>query len=275
MLDNFIFEDHHGRRFVGRENGVYLNYNDLRDYSWSYDTINGRIARFYQGLTSRTIPLIIHGNTDAEAIAVKNRLMELAESDIESRLPGKIIIGEYYTNGYITESKKKNYLISKRYCEIDLTWVSEKPTWYREQVYKFTTGSDTPTSFGGIDYPYDYSYDYGQRMSGRSIFCDSVGDNAFRIKIYGTAINPTIIIGGHIYSVEGVVGMGENLVIDGLNKTITLTTATGNKVNWFDKRGRENYIFEPIPPGAHMVNYNGTVAFDLTIIEKRREPKWT
>lgn len=275
MLDNFIYEDHHGRSFIGLDNGVYLNYNTLRDYAWSYETINGRISRFYQGVTSRTIPLVVCCDSEAEAVAVKNRLLELAEADVVARLPGKIHIGDYYISGYITGSKKSKYLITKRFCEVDLTLVSEDPTWYREHSYQFVSGGDSTTSYGGFDYAYDYAYDYGQRMSGRSISCDSVGDNAFRIKIYGVAINPTIIIGGHIYSVECTVGIGENLVIDGLNKTITLTTATGAKVNWFDKRGRENYIFQPIPSGVHMVNYNSAAAFDLTIIEKRREPKWT
>jgi hypothetical protein len=275
LLEHFIYEDHYGRRFNGLEQGVYLNYNDLRDYSWGYDTINSRISRFYQDITKRTIPLVICCGSDAEAIAAKNRLLELAEADIEARLPGKVRIGEYYTNGYITGSKKSNYLITKRYCTIELTLTSEDPAWYREHAHYFGVESSLTATTGGTDYPYDYPYDYAQRIAAKTISCDSVGDNAFRLTIYGSAINPAVIIGGHSYKINGAIGMGEKVTIDSLNKTITLTTVNGTKVNWFDKRGRDNYIFEPIPPGNHPVSYNGSFTFDLTIIEKRREPKWT
>ena len=275
MLEHFIYEDHHGRQFDGLKHGVYLNYNDLRDYSWSYDTINSRISRFYQGITKRTIPLVVCCTSDEEAVKAKNRLLELAETDIEAKLPGKIRIGEYYTTGYITGSQKSNYLISKRICEIKLTLTSEDPAWYRERNYNFGSDGNSSAIMGGSDYPYDYRFDYAQRITGKTISCDSVGVNPLKITIYGAVNDPAIIIGGHTYKLNGSLGSGEYVVIDGLNKTITMTTANGTKVNWFDKRGRGSYIFEPIPAGNHTVAYSGSFMFDLTVIEKRREPKWT
>lgn len=137
MLDNFIFENHLGMRFVGLENGVYLNYSDLRNYSWDYDTINNRISRFYRPIKDRKIPLIVCCKSDEEAIEIKNRLFELAEMDVAAKLPGKIYIGDYYTTGYITASTKGEYLLSKRMCKIDLTLTSDDPAWYREDTYIF------------------------------------------------------------------------------------------------------------------------------------------
>lgn len=140
MLDKFIFENHLGQRFDGLANGVYLNYNDLRDYSWNYDTINDRIARFYRPIKNRKIPLVVHCKSDEEAVSVKNRLMELAETDIVAKIPGKVFVGDYYTNGYITASTKSNYLITKRLCNIELTLTSDDPAWYREETYVFPSG---------------------------------------------------------------------------------------------------------------------------------------
>lgn len=274
MPDNFIFENHLGQRFEGLPNGVYLNHSDLRDYSWSFDTINNRISRFYRGVTSRKIPLVVYCNSDAEAIAVKNRLHELAEADIEAKIPGKIFVGDYYTNGYITASVKSNYLLRKRYCRIELTLTSDDPAWYVEHLHPFFP--DTEGGFtGGLDYPFDYSYDYALSVNGRKIVCESVGSSAFRLLIYGEATNPTVVINGHTYTVNGTVAKGETLLIDSLKKTITLTTASGKKVNWFDKRGRENYIFEPLPAGQSTVVWSGAFGFDVTVVEKRSEPKWT
>ena len=137
MLEKFIFENHLGQRFEGLANGVYLNYNDLRDYAWSYDTINSKISRFFRPITSRKIPLVVKCASDDEATQVKNRLLELAETDIEAKLPGRIYVGEFYTNGYITASKKSEYLITKQLCKIELTLTSDDPAWYREQTYVF------------------------------------------------------------------------------------------------------------------------------------------
>lgn len=140
MLDNFILENHLGVRFDGLENGVYLNYNDLRDYSWNYETINSRSSRFFRPITERKIPLIVYCDSDAEAVKVKNRLMELTEADIEAVIPGKVIVGDYYTFGYITASKKSDYLTNKRYCKIELTLTSDDPSWYKEETYLFPVG---------------------------------------------------------------------------------------------------------------------------------------
>jgi len=275
MLDNFIYEDHIGRRFTGLDQHVYLNYNDLRNYSWSYDTINNRISRFYRGITDRKIPLVVCCKSDAEAIAVKNRLLDMAEVDIEANRPGKVYIGEYYTTGYITSSKKSNYLVSKRMCNIELTLTSDDPAWYREQRYPFAVGDDSVNAASGTDYPYKYPYDYAVSLTNRNIVCNSAGSNPFKLLIYGSAVNPTINIGGHTYTINGTIGAGETLLIDSLTKTITLTTATGTKVNWFDKRDRDSYIFQPIPAGQNTVSWNGSFGFDLTVIEKRSEPRWT
>ena len=274
MLDKFIFENHLGQRFEGLPNGVYLNYNDLRDYSWGFDTINNRISRFYRGITSRKIPLVVYCKSGDEAVSVMNRLHELAEADIVTKIPGKIFVGGYYTSGYITASKKNNYLIRRKYCKIELTLTSEDPAWYQERLYTFFP--DTESGFvGGFDYTFDYPYDYALSMNGRKIVCDSVGSSEFRLSIYGEATDPAVVVDGHTYKINGTISKGESLLIDSLTKTITLTTASGKKINWFDKRGREEYIFEPLTVGQSTVTWDGTFGFDLTVVEKRSEPKWT
>lgn len=279
MLENFIFENHLGQRFEGLANGVYINSNDLRNYKWSYDIINGKISRFYRTTANRKLPLTVVCKTDDEAVKVKNRLLEIAEVDIEAMLPGKIIVGDYYTLGYITESVKSDYMIKKRFCKIELTLTSDDPVWFREETYSFFFDgtSKTPGDNGATttDYPTEYPWDYAIPRNANCIVCDSVRDNAFKLKIYGAITNPTVTIGGQLYAVNGTVKERETLLIDSTTKTITMTRATGQKENWFDKRNRSSYVFEPIPPGQHLVVKNGSFGVELTVIEKRSEPKWT
>lgn len=278
MLENFIYENHLGQRFVGLENGVYINSNDLRNYQWSYDTINGRISRFYRQTTNRKLPLTVICKTGDEAVSAKNRLLDIAEADIEAMAPGKIIIGDYYTKGYITESAKSDYMINRRYCKINLTFTSENDNsmWYREETRAFIPGSGAREVIGdGKDYPYEYQYDYAAPQEVNRIVCNSIRASDFRLKIYGQVTNPAVTINRHTYAINGTVNQGETLLIDSIAKTITLTTAMGTKINWFDHRNRENYIFQPIPAGINNITRNGSFGFDLTVIEKRSEPKWT
>ena len=279
MLENFVFENHLGQRFEGLANGVYLRSNDLRNYAWDYDTINNRISRFFRSVTQKKLPLSVCCNTKEEADAVKNRLLDLAEAYIAAVLPGKVCVGDYYITGYITESKKSNYRIHGRYCDIDLVLTSATSTWNRETLYAFNGSNVTGPSGGsatdGLDYPFDYKYDYTTSTTTKQIAADSVRNSNFRLRIYGEATDPSVMINGHVYRVYGRIRPGETLVIDSLNKTIILTTATGSKINWFANRDRQSYVFEPIPAGMNSVLYNGAFKFDLTVIEERSEPRWT
>ena len=275
MLENFIYENHLGQRFVGLDHGVYLNENELRNYSWDYDVINNRISRFFRSVSSRKIPLLICCTTAAEANAVKNRLLDLAEADIDATLPGKIFVGEYYTTGFITESKKSDYRINGRFCAVDLVLTSQDPSWNRETVHVFgSTDEGAAASRSGFDFPFDYAYDYSVSTTSRQVVTDTIKNSKFKLRIYGEATDPAVMINGHAYKVNGRIRAGETLLVDSLNKTITLSTATGSKVNWFANRDRHSYIFEPIPPGVSNVIYNGAFKFDLTIIEERSEPRW-
>lgn len=276
MLDSFVYKNHLGRQFNGLPRGVYLNSNDLRNYTWKYDKLNEKISRLYRPLTKRKIPLIIKCDSDEEAIRAKNDLTELADADVIAMQQGRVYIGDYYTKGYITESKKSNFLNDQKCCNLELTLTSDDPAWYKEKEHFFhsETGSDIGIG-SGTDYPYDYPYDYALSTWGRQIVCDSIESNAFQLLIYGAVTNPTVIISGHAYTINGTVGAGERLLIDSLTKTITLITAAGNRVNYFDKRDRKSYIFEPVPAGMNTVSWNGEFTFNLTVIEKRSEPKWT
>lgn len=276
MLNEFIYEDHTGKRLVGLDYGVFLNNHELRDYAWNYDSINNRISRFYRSIKERKIPLVVASETEDVAFHVKTMLSDMAEADIAAKKPGKVYVNDCYTLGFITASKKSNFHLSKRLCEIELTLTSDDPSWYRETKTVFPANTEDTISTGsGTDYPYDYAYDYAGIMPGRKIPCDTLSSNEFRLVIYGRAYNPAITIGGHVYAINGTIGAGETLTIDSTAKTIILTTASGQQINWFDKRGRDSYIFEQIPSGNHSVTWNGAFGFDLTVIEKRSEPTWT
>ena len=84
MLDKFFYENNNGKRVVFGEGGLYANYNDLRDYEWSYSDDNNIIGGFYKEPVKKSLPVVIVKNSLAERIAVRNSLFEVFESDIST-----------------------------------------------------------------------------------------------------------------------------------------------------------------------------------------------
>ena len=272
LRDYFTYENHLGEVFY--DDRVYLNYTDLYNYSWSYDTLNSRISRFYRSVTERKLPLTIVAESGTDSWSIKNELTRIAEKDIVAKIPGKIWFGAFYTLGYITSSAISKYLVNIRFCKIDLTLTSDDPVWYLEHFHRFMPTPSTDVG-EGFDYPFGYPYEYSTKSkTTQNIECNSIIGNEFRITVYGSVSNPSIKIGGHEYSIDGTIGTGETLLIDSLSKKITLTSQTGQKLNWFDRRNCDNYIFEPIPSGINNVSWDGSFGFDLTVIEKWSDPLW-
>lgn len=284
MLEQLRFVNHINEEMLWGKNGIYVNYNDLHDYSWNYVSDNNRISSFSKGIVTKTVPIVILCDSDAEGLALKNRLLEVCEKDILAVQHGKLIIGDYYLKCFIKGSKKSNYLMRKGYMETTLSIVTDYPQWVKESTTSFradgrvTTGEQTTVvSSGGknLDFNRDFPYDYTSDMTNKSLNNTGFVGTNFKLIIYGAAVNPTVHIGGYTYQVNCSVGEGEYLTIDSLQQKIYLTKADGTTVNCFNKRNRASYIFERILPGQNTVTWDNTFGFDVVLLEERSEPRWT
>lgn len=124
------------------------------------------------------------------------------------------------------------------------------------------------------DYPFDYPFEYYTRLANDNVNNTGFTASNFKLIIYGACVSPSISIGGHTYKVNCSVGENEHLTIDSAEKKIYITSSTGEVVNKFNSRGREDYIFEKIKPGTHNVVWDGSFGFDVILLEERSEPKW-
>lgn len=253
--------------------GFYVNANDMRDYEWEVKTRSDKITGFKRGMTSKTLPVVVFSENEQDAINKKNRLFEEVEKDVISKQPGKVVIGDYYYKCFVVGSSKAKYVKDKRFAMFGLGLVSDEPFWVKESMHSFRkldNGEDE-----NLDYPYDYPYDYYSGSANQHIVNTFFAPVDFRMTIFGAVVNPSINIGGHVYKVNVTLSAGEYLTIDSAEKTIVLTQNNGTKVNKFDYRDRANYVFEPIPSGSSPVTWVGNFSFDITLLEKRSEPKWT
>ena len=274
MLEQLRYQNHLGEAFDFGKDGIFVNISELHDYSWSMTKKNNRIAALDYSVGTKKLPVVIICKTEAEGIAARNKLFEIAEKDVLALQHGKIYLDGYYLRCYVTKSAKKKYLYSKRYMEVTLTLTTDFPYWVKE-----TTVHYLPNERGGgsgfldfaFDYPYDFFSDTGNETLDNASF---VGAN-FRLDIFGACTNPTVYIAGHAYTVNCDVAENEHLTIDSSRKTITVTANDGTVRNVFSKRDRNSYIFEKIKPGNNSVTWPNSFGFDVTIYEERSEPKWT
>lgn len=271
MLDKIIYRNHNGKELKLGESDIYVNSNDLRDFSWDYTTKNNRISSFKRGVVKKTIPLIIKSNSEEQAIEIKNSLFELAEADVLTKEYGWIIIGDYYLRCFVTASKKSNYLIDKCMMNVSIEVTTDLPMWVSEKKFSFTNVSITSDLDSGIDYKHDCPFDYFKKTKNKLIENDNFASSDFEIIIYGSCENPEIIIGDYIYSVQASLLTGEYIVINSVTKKIYMVKNDGEKINMFHFRSKD--IFRKIPKGTSTLTWNG-FGFDITLLQERSEPKW-
>lgn len=284
MLDCFKYVNHVGEVLEFGKDGLFANYNDLRDYSWNYDANKNRIENFKKGVVNKTIPVVIVAKTEEEGLLKKNQLFEIFEKDVIAEQAGKIIFGEYYPDerridGYYMEcyvyaSQKSEYLLDKRVLTTTINIVSDTGNWFKETRHNFIYSASIDKSGRGYEYGYEYDYAMSSGNTNR-LKNEHFAPCHFVMKISGYAFEPSITIGDHIYKVHETIQNNEILTIDSKAKTIILTKSDGiQQVNLFSKRDRESYIFEKIPSGDLNVYWNSEFNFHITLYEERSEPKW-
>ena len=274
MLDKFFYENNNGKRVVFGEGGLYANYNDLRDYEWSYSDDNNIIGGFYKEPVKKSLPVVIVKNSLAERIAVRNSLFEVFESDILAGKKGRIYIGNWYLKCWITAIENSSYLMHRDFTKADLTVITDEPFWIKEEIFSYNAVNVSAS--GWIDFPFDLPIDLQSSNVGQNTLSNSqIFPAAFKITVYGPSSNPVMIkIGGHTYQVNVGLNSGENLVIDSMNKTITKVLQDRAETSVMRYRYKKESIFEEIQPGQNELIWSGDFGFDVLLYHKRSEPDW-
>lgn len=273
MLEKLKYVNHYGKTINFGENGIFVNYNDLRDFSWDFESYNNRISAFSRGITKKSLPVIICCSSESEGIQKRNELFELAEEDVLTEEHGKIMVGDYYLKCYVTGRKNSRYLIREGYLETTLTIVTDYPMWVKEDRTRFLPGIERTGT--DLEYPYDFAHDYSNSMNNKKLLLSALVPVDFELVIYGACADPTVMIAGHVYNVGVTLATGEYLVINSRTKKICRICTDGAVENVFHLRNRDSYIFQKIKPGSVSVIWSGLFGFDVTLYIERSEPEWT
>ena len=247
-------------------------------HKWKWDVnaiaqrFGERVTAFKRSATSYEATFTLLGPPD-ENQDMLNRLHEDFELDLWTMKPGRLIWGSYYIECFIIASDTSpdnNVAVNN-----PVTIYCPYPFWIRERTQSFHKQSSAQ---GGayLDYPYDYDYDYYIGDGGYAIWQTGIPFGCdLEMIIYGPADDPCIFANGYPYQINVTLGAGEYLILNSRKSTITHHKANGQNVNAFDLRDKEHSVFEPMPSGDITFSWSGTFGFDLTIYEKRSEPRWT
>lgn len=286
MLEKCYYINHLGEKIVfGPESGIYLNYNDLRDFSFAVTSNSNRIKSLSRTqIVAKKLPLVIAIDSEG-ADEIKNKLYETLAKDSVNNKYGRIYIGECYYQCFMTGNKKSDYLIKKGYLKIDLEMSTDRPYWVREIVSKDFDPDGIITNRVG------YAVVGYARVSGSpeeiipgTIFDDetkgaSITNTHFtecdcEIIVNGPAENPYIMIGANVYNIDVDVASGQQLKINTKTKEIKLINNTGAETNVFMYRNKEHDAFEKIKMGYNRVLWNGSYTITITLLEERDEALW-
>lgn len=269
MLEQIKYVNHLNEVYLFGENNVFVSENDLRNFAWVYDTYNLKVSNLRKQISTKKIPVKFLGSNRYTAM---NDLLTLTEKDIINEVYGKLYVGDWYIEGYFVGGQYSSYT-DNNVSELQLNFVTVSSAWIKPSLYNYRTdGYETES---GLGYPYGYPYAYRSRLNIKQIVNNFYKPANFKMIIYGPINNPQITIGGHAYSVNCAVSNNEYLAIDSIAKTIMLTKSDGSKVNKFNSRDVESYIFQPIPHGVSPMSTNSEFDFDITLLEERSVPVWT
>ena len=253
---------------------------NFHSYEWNEDAVETETGSTVYGFNKGpgTISLVwTFRGTLGERKRKIDDITNAFEHDIINLSPGRFWYGEYYIEGYVKKSSVKKSETWNNWTDVSTDIYCPYPFWIKEQTKSFYPDyRDSGEAYGFLDYPYDYPYDYSRPKKGaQNWIIDHFANCNFKMTIYGPCTNPRIIVNDHVYQVLDTLESSEYIIVESRNKTIYKYLSNGTVQNIFWKRGKDNSIFEPLPPGELLVNWNAEFGFDITAYMERSVPEWT
>lgn len=272
MMIAYINSD--GKRIDLQSKYIKISTANFHKFEFSWNGIGKvygeEVSEFKKAAYELPMKLLFYGSENRRERNLEE-FYELTAVDRERKTPGKLIWGKWYVKAYVMSENVYPGKDGETVNEIVLK--APFPFWIQEKRIVFPKFNGT--SFEGLNYPYDYPYEYSGVTKGQASFVnDDYTETHFQMIIYGPAVNPLILIGDNVYEVRANVLENEYLTIDSIEKTIIRTTREGIHINEFNNRGLRKSVFEKIPIGKQMVSWSGDYGIDLIMFARRSVPKW-
>jgi hypothetical protein len=200
----------------------------------------------------------------------KNKTFNTLDYDAMTNNMGRLYINEWYLPCFFKGVTSIAYE-DKNTFKGTLAFEAPKMEFLKETQYTLT-----PETAGGkgANYPYNIPFNYSaNKVFASKIENQEVSAADFVFEFTGEAESVVFAIGDTRYVVEARISSGDKFTLNTLDKTITKTN-NGQKIDLFGFAKDDVYIFTPVPPGEHIVTWEGGYTIDFTLIEHRRFPEW-
>lgn len=257
----------------------FVEKSGLYDFSWTlgyasrplYD--GGKVISRRRPNTVRELIVYVYADSDADFNNAVNSLADAIATDVEALSPGKLYVGSQYLSCFVSAGEKE---ISKdwRHCiRMTLSVFPQNPCWCSERAFTFTFSTESDEN--GLKYPKKYPYGYSSLTRNAAVVNDHYAPSPMIIKISGPCENPRFSIGGKAMGMDVTLAEGEYAVIDQVERTITKTSAQGEKINIFNSRLKNGSIFSYAPSGTSFIECGKELNISVTLVKQRSEPLWS
>lgn len=247
----------------------------LRGYKPGYTLGTRAISGITSNAQEVTLDLFIEGFDLAEAMAQE------FEFDFNNQKPGSLVYdGEWSQDVYVSKSEVQSVFHDQ--ASVTLTVILLDGAWHKAHVKSFNVVHEDIQN-DWLNLPTNFPYNLGITRPPKTLEVKSSSECPVKLTIYGSALQPRIVIGDNTYSFAITVPTGGRLIADGTRtrKNITLVTELGDTSDRFDVgsrgsgKGSGNYCFEPLKQGFQSISWDGTFGFDLEWWETRGGLPWT
>ena len=214
-------------------------------------------------------------------LASADELRRLADRDMSEGTPGRLEVDGWSQRAYITKAEPSS--ISRSHVTMSLTVVLLDGVWRKGHTEQYVPRHAAANAGDSLDLPHDLPCDLAAPFARQYIETGEWGAAPLKAVVYGPCINPAFRIAGNLYEVDATVQDGGRIEIDPLAspRRVTIVNADGSTADAFPRArrgvglGGGEYIFQPLPPGRHEIEWDGSFGIDLTWYEEEGEPPWS
>lgn len=242
---------------------LITNTKQFREFM--YEIENGRVKA--SGEKVFAVPAALVGNKKT-----RDSTIDALAYDSEVNKQGKLYVNDWFI--YCNFAGISSVIVETDMgARLDLSFKASKSEWLKETTYNLFPNNGELSA--GLNMPFNPPFNYSSQVKNiKKIENSSVSNADFIFEFSGESENIEFDIGSTKYVVSSNISSDEIFYMNSYSKEV-YKSRDGLKVDLFSFTGDDTYIFTPIPPGEQAVSWVGNFPVKLTILERRRFPKWT
>lgn len=262
-MDNVRYVNSRGEIISLIKAPLVTNTKQFREFI--YELENGKVK--FAKEKEYSVPAALVGNKKT-----RDKIIDALAYDSEINKQGKLYVNDWFiycnftgVNSVVAENEMG--------ARLDLSFKAPKAEWLREISYNLTP--DSGEALSGLNLPHNIPFNYSaQAKSIKTITNSAVSEADFVFEFSGNVDAIRFSVDNTLYTVNSAVAENERFYLNTYTREV-YKYRDDLKVDLFSVTGDDVYIFTKIATGEHVVSWEGNFPVKLTLLERRRFPRWT